>query len=129
MLVHAEQVARKNSRFVAAGAAADFHDGVLAVVGIGRDEQQLDFLLQRRHFGLKLRNLLARHLPEFIVFLVQEYILGRLNIVQQLLILVAFGDYGFQLLVILVELDIFLHVGHHGRIRQLVLDGFEFSLE
>ncbi len=50
--VHAQQVAGKNRRFVAARAAADFDDGVLAVLRVGRDEQQLDLLLQTGEFGL-----------------------------------------------------------------------------
>ena len=46
-LVHAEQVAGEQRRLVAAGAGADFEDGVLLVGGILRQQQELDVVLQR----------------------------------------------------------------------------------
>ena len=46
-LVHAEQVAGKQRRLVAAGAGADFEDGVLLVGGVLGQQQYLDFLPQR----------------------------------------------------------------------------------
>ena len=45
--VHAEQVRREQRRLVAAGAGADFEHDVLRVVGILRDEQDLDLGEQR----------------------------------------------------------------------------------
>ena len=53
MLIHAEKVARKYGSFIAAGAASDFHQGVLAVVGIGRNQQELYILLHIRKFLFK----------------------------------------------------------------------------
>ena len=41
LAVHAEKVAGKNCRFVAAGAATNFHNYVLVIFGVGRDEKKL----------------------------------------------------------------------------------------
>ena len=46
-LVHAEQVAGKQRRLVAAGAGADFEDGVLLVGRVLGQEQYLDVLPER----------------------------------------------------------------------------------
>ena len=47
--IHAEQLAREQRRFIAAGARANFHDHVLLVVGVLRQQQefqlQLNFVL------------------------------------------------------------------------------------
>ncbi len=102
MLIHTEQVAGKDGRLVASGTAADFHDGVLAVVGVGRNEEKLDLLLQGRHLRLQLGNLFTGHLAQLVVFLVQKYVLGRLKVVQQFLVLMPLGNNRFELLVIFV---------------------------
>ena len=59
-LVHAEQVAGKQRRLVAAGAGADFQDGVVIVHRILGDEREPDLLLkpvaprlQRRLLGFR----------------------------------------------------------------------------
>ncbi len=75
MLVHAEQVAGEDRRLVAAGTATDFHHGVLGVVRIGRDEEELDVLLHVGKLGLDFVHFLTRHLPEVLVLLVHEDIL------------------------------------------------------
>ena len=58
-LVHAEQIAREQGRFVAAGAGPDFQDDVALIHRILRDEGEPDFMCerlapcrQRRLFGL-----------------------------------------------------------------------------
>ena len=56
-LVHAEQVAGEQRRLVAAGAGADFEDGVLLVGGVLGQQQDLDVLLQRLDALLELRQL------------------------------------------------------------------------
>ena len=56
-LIHAEQVAGEQRRFVAAGAGADFEDGVLVVGLVLRQQQQLDVALQRCDALLQLRQL------------------------------------------------------------------------
>src|SRR5215204_5999513 len=47
-LVHVEELCRKERSLFAAGASADFQQDVLLVVGILRDQQNLDFLEQPR---------------------------------------------------------------------------------
>ena len=129
MLVHAEEVAREDRRLVAAGAAAYLDYGVLAVVGVGGDQQQLDLLLLGGHTGLDLGDLGPCHLPELIVLLVDEYVLGRSEVADHLLIFPAGLDDRLQLLVVLVQLHVALHVRHHLGARQLVLKLLELVLQ
>ena len=63
LAVHSEEVSREYCRLVTAGTSSDFKNRVLAVLRVGRDEQELDFLFHLRKFRLNLRNLLFRHLP------------------------------------------------------------------
>ena len=129
MLVHAEEVAGEDRRLVAAGAAADLDHRVLAVVGIGRDEQETDLLLHLRNLGLDLGDLHAGHLPEFLVLLIDEDVLGGREVVHHFLVFLAGPDDRLQLLVILVELDIFLHVRHRLGAGELLLQGGELALQ
>ncbi len=56
-LVHAKQVAGEKRRLVAAGAGADFEDGVLVVGRVLGQQQDLDVLLQRFDALLDLRQI------------------------------------------------------------------------
>ena len=51
-LVHAEEVTREDVCLVATGTTADLDDDVLLVVGVGRQEQELDGLLELRQLCL-----------------------------------------------------------------------------
>ena len=60
-LVHPEQVAGPEVGLVAALGAADLDDHVLAVVGVPRDEQLLEVLLELGEPGLLLGDLRRRY--------------------------------------------------------------------
>ena len=119
VLVHAEQVAGKDGGFVAAGAAADFHHGILAVVGVGRNEEELDLLLHFGELGLNIGHFFAGHLLEVLVLFVHEDVLGLRQLVHQAFVFQPGGDDGLQLLVILVQLHELLHIGDNLRVGQL----------
>ena len=129
MLIHPEKVSGEDCGFVAACAAADFHDGVLAVVRIRRDQEELDVRFHIRDLRLELGDLFAGHLAEVLILLVQEDVLRRCEVVQSLLVLQTGLNNGLQLLVILVQLDELFHVRHRFRTRELLLQGCEFLLE
>ena len=129
VLIHAEEVAGKDRRLVAAGTAADFHDGVLAVVGIGRDEQKFDVLLHVGQFAFDFGNLLAGHVLEVGIALVHEHVLRRGQVIHGLLVLKTGLDDRFQLLVVLVKLHVALHVAHYLGAGQLFLQGRELVLQ
>ncbi len=124
--VHAEEVAGKDGRLVAAGAAADLEDRVLAVLRVGRNQQQADLLLEGRKLLFQFGSLFLGHFAQILVLLVQENILGPGQVAEQLFVAGACLDDGLQLLVVLVELDVALHVGDHFRIGDLLRNGFVF---
>jgi hypothetical protein len=55
--VHAKEVCRKKGRLLASLPAPDFEDGVLLVVRVGGQEQELDRLLERLAFARELLEL------------------------------------------------------------------------
>ena len=63
VLIHAEEIARKDIRLVAAGSAADFHDDVLFVVLVLRKEFDLKLCPRFLDFLLKTIGLFLSHLP------------------------------------------------------------------
>ncbi len=127
--VHAEQVAGENGGFIAARAAADFEDGVLAVLRVGRDEQDADLLFHLRQFLFQGGGFFLGHLAEVFVFLVQEDVLGVGQVADHLAVAVAGHDDGFEFLVVLVELHVALHVGDDLGITELGTDAVVFRLE
>ena len=127
--VHPEQVAGKDGGFVAARTAANLQDGVLAVLGIGRDEQDADFLFHLRQFLFKGGGFFLGHLTQVLVFLVQEDFFGVGQVADQFAVAVAGLNHRFQFLVVFVELDIFLHVGDHLGVAELGADTLVFRLD
>ncbi len=112
--VHAEEVAGKEGRFVAARAAADFHDDVLVVFGVGGDEQQLDFLLQPGDALFARGELFAQHLAAVFVALFAQHLFGQLDVVERVHVFLAGSDDFAQVLVFLRQPHVALLVGDHG---------------
>ena len=117
-LVHLVEVAGKNGGLVAAGRRADLHDDVLLVGRVGRDEHELDVLLQLGQLGLDGGDLL---LGELLHVGVGEHLLSRLQVVHG-------GDVLGRLLgertlggVFLGEPVVLLLIGEHCRIAHLGL--------
>ena len=65
MLIHAEQYARKQCRFLTASTAADFHNRVLVVIGVGRQKQNFKLFFHLRKLRLQLFKFLLRHCRKF----------------------------------------------------------------
>ena len=65
MLIHAEQYARKQCRFFAARTAADFHNRVLVVIGVGRQKQNFQPFFVFCQLRLKFFQFLLRHCRKF----------------------------------------------------------------
>ena len=129
MLVHSEKVSGKDSRLVTSGAATYLDDGIFGVIRICRYEKKTDFLL---HFGnarFYVGDFLPCHLAQFLVLFVYEYILCRGKILNHLFIFLSCCDDRLKFLIVLVELDILLHIGHHVRAGELFLEGLELVLE
>ena len=129
MLVHAEEVACKDGSLVAAGTATYFHNGILAVVGIGRNEQELDILLHIGQFAFDFGDFLTGHVLQVRVALIHEHVLSGGQVFHGLLILETRLDDGLQLLVVLVELHVALHVAHYLGAGQLLLQRRELVLQ
>ena len=114
--VHAEEVAGKEGRLVAARAPPDFQDGVAAVLRVGRDEQELDFLLQLGPARLAAVQLLAGHFTHLRVALVGNDVLGLVDAGQHLDVFPPCLHQVAQFLVFLRQLDVTLLVGNDGRV-------------
>ena len=91
--------------------AADLHDGVLRVLRVLGDQQQLDLLLHLLDGGFQLGDLPARHFAHLLVLVVGEDVLGFGEVGQSRAVTFRGLDDRFQLLVLLVELYELLDVG------------------
>ena len=118
--VHAQQVAGEEGRLVAARAAANLHDGVLGILRVLGDEQQLDFLLHAGDGGFELRDFAAGHLAHLLVLVVDQDILRFGQVGQRRAVAFRGLDDGLELLVLLVELDELLDVGNHFGVGELL---------
>ena len=120
--IHAEQVAGKKTGLIAAGAATDFHHGILRILRVGRDEQQADVVLHRGATVGGSGKLLLGHLSQLGVFLRFQKFLALGNGVQERLVFVVCLHHGLQVLVVLAEFDIAFHVRSNLRVVHLLLN-------
>ena len=127
--IHAEKITGEYGSLVTACAATDLDDGVLAVIRVGRNQKDLDLFLHVRKLRLDLRDLGLGHVPEILVLLVDHNVLGLSQFIDHFLVLKTSLDDRLQLLVVLVELDVSLHVSDHLRISKLFLKRLVFVLE
>ena len=120
-LVHLEQVACEDFRLVAARAAADFHDDVLLVGRVDRDEHEFDLFLDAGKLAFDARDFL---LSELLHVGVGQHLLGFGQVV--------FGLHvGARLLherplvgVLFGEPVVFFLVGEHVGVAHLLLELF-----
>ena len=119
--VHPEKVSREDGGLVTTCAAADLYNGVLAVIRISRNQENLDLLLHLRNLRLDLGDLGLRHVAKVLVLLVDHDVLGLGQLIDHLLVLKASLYDRFQLFIVLVELDVSLHVSDHLRVSKLLL--------
>ena len=129
LLVHAEQVAGKQSCLVAAGSGTNLHLYVLGILRILGHEGNLDFLFQLRLQSLIGRKLFTGHLFHVGVTFVSQNILGFGDGVETLHISLAGVHDVAKILVLFGQLDVSLLVGYHGWVRNqrshLFVTGFQ----
>ena len=117
-LVHLVEVAGENGGLVAAGRRADLHDDVLLVGRVGRDEHELDVLLQLGQLGLDGGDLL---LGELLHVGVGEHLLSRLQVVHGAHVLGRLLGERTLGGVLLGQAVVLLLIGEHCRIAHLGL--------
>ena len=117
LAVHTEQVAGKQGSFITTCTASDFHDDVLVVFGVGRDEQQFYFLFQCRDSFLAFCHFLAQHLLRVGIFLYGKHLLGILDILQTTHVFLPGGNDFAKVLIFLGQFYVTLLVGNYGRVR------------
>ena len=120
--VHAEEVAGEEACFVAAGAAADFDDGVLGVLRVGGDEEDADVVLHLLASFLAGGEFLLGHVAQLGVLLVFQQVAALGDGVEERLVLVVGFDHGLQVLVVLAEFDVAFHVRSDLRVVHLLLN-------
>ena len=120
--VHAQQVAGEDRSLVATRTTTDLDDGVLRVLRILRDQEELDLLLEALDLGLELRDHLARHLAHLLIFVVCERILSLGQVGYRRAEAIRGLDNRFQLLVLLCELNELLHIGNHLGVGEFLAD-------
>ena len=109
--------------------AADLEDGVFAVLGIGRNQEYPYLFFHGGKSLFERGRLFLGHLAQILVLLVEEYVLGVGKVANHPAVAVA-GLYDrFEFLVILVQLDVFLHVGDYLRVAELRSDAVVLGLE
>ena len=100
-------------RLVAAGGRADLHDDVLVVGRVGRDEHELDVLLERGQLRLDGGDLL---LGELLQVGVGKHLLGLCQIVRRLHVFLRLVRKRPLAGVLLGQAVVFLLIGEHGRV-------------
>ena len=124
-LVHLEEVAREDSRLVAARRGTDLDDGVLLVHRVARDEHDLDIFLELGQLCLVLGDLHLEHLLLVGVGGVVQHLLGDIDIVEGTQVL-ASGLHQVGLMgVLLVEAGEFLDIAGDGGVGELLLELLE----
>ena len=127
-LVHLEEVAGEQVGFLAAFRAAYLDDDVLAVVGVGGDEEHLQLLLEARQFLLGGTELRSGQLPLVAAGVGQE-LAGGLEVGLEGAIAAEGGHQGVQVLVPLRRTAQAGGVAEHSRIGELSLHGFVLGLQ
>jgi hypothetical protein len=110
--VHGQQVAREQSRLVAALAGLDLHDEVVAVVGVAGQEQLGELRLQRRDADLQGGGLLGERL------VLRRQLAGRGQVVAGALQVAERADDGGQLRIAAAQLAGPCLVAVHGRVGE-----------
>ena len=115
--VHPEEVSGEDSRFVAACTAADLHDHVLPVLGILRQELQLQLLFELRDLRFKFIDLRFRHLFHLRVALVVKQVLRVLQVRHGFLVSMCTLQHPLQVMVITIQTHVPRLIGYHRRVR------------
>ena len=114
--VHAEKVSGKDSGFVTACTSTNFEDGVLAVLWVGRYEEEFDMFFQFRLACLTGIQFFACHFPHLRVCFIGDDLFGFLDAIQHLDIFFTGLHQVAQFFVLFGEFNVTLLVGNHCRV-------------
>ena len=127
--VHAEDLGGEQRGFVAAGAGADFEDDVLLVVGILREQQNLQVVFDLADAALQFVELFLRIGQHLGIFLVGEDRLAFGDAASQVFVLAILFDDGRDFAMRLGSLLVFRRVVDDLRrregVRQFLVAGFD----
>ena len=120
--IHPEQVAGKQTGFISSRSSPDLEYNILTIVRICGYQQQLQFLLHTRQFIFQLFDLHFSHFAKFFILFVQQNIFRFLDTKQGRLKLIGSSGDCLQLLILLGQPHIALHVLNHFRIGDQLSD-------
>ncbi len=103
--IHAQQVAGEYGSLVAARTASNLDDGILRILRVFGNQQQLNFLFEPPDFGLQLGNHLTRHLTHFLVLIVHERVFRLGEVGECRTVTLRRFDDGFELLELFRQLN------------------------
>ncbi len=118
-LVHLKEVAGKDGSLVAARGTADLDDGVLVVVGVGRDQQDLDVVLEGGELLLVCRDVLLQHGLLVCIRGFAQHLFGGVDVVEGAKVLAGLLDKLGLACVLFGQAGVLFGVGRHGRVHEL----------
>ena len=127
--IHAEKLPGKERGFDAAGSGADFDEHALLVVGIFRQQQELELALGSFLPRGERLFLFVRHLLHLGVFPFQEKLVRPGEVLDDLLVLAVFRDNFFQFGVLLGNFLEARGIADHFRRRELLCHLFVARIE
>ncbi len=120
--VHAQQVAREQSRFVAAGAGANLEKNIAIIVRIARQQQPLQLGFELCDANLRGVDLF---LGERFHLRLRKHLLRALQIILGALVIVEAVDDGLDFRTLLAERAEAIHVARRVLARQMDIDLLE----
>ena len=127
--VHAEQVASKKRRLVAANAAANLHDDVPLVVRIFREQQNRELAIELLFLRHEVRELLLDEVAHLVVRLLGKHRLVLGNAARDILVHAKAFDNGRELRMLLVHALPAVDVRHRRRVGNQGLQLPEFVFD
>ena len=124
--IHAEQVARKKRRFIAARAGTDFQEDVPLVVRISRQQHDLEILIELLKLLAALREL---RLGEFLHVGIRQELLALRALLLILFVLAHLLHHGLDFGAFTREIAELIHIAAHFGGRQHRVDFLEPSAE
>ncbi len=120
MLIHAVNFGREQRRLVPARARADFHDHILVIVRVLREQQNLKLRLKLLHALSGLAEFLLRELPHLLVGFLLKHRKRVLDALSALLIFLVRLDNRCQVTLFLHQPAEALRIVRHIRLAQFV---------
>ena len=122
MHIHTVNLSREQGSLVSACARADLHNNVLVIVGVFRQKQNLQGVLQLLDAGLRFVQLLFEHLAHFLIVLFFQHHKTLFHSLFTLFVFLISIDDRLQITLLLHQLPETLLITDHVRLIQLVHD-------